>query len=131
MAGTLVADSPLVTTLHYYNPHTPTTLVQISQTEPMHCRSRATSPVSCLTPPPEVATVHPTIESGLSEIRTIGVQDASNQTDSQDMPDDDSHIKQENVSFVYLFYYLNIFANCCVFFFFLTGDENANEIPWL
>lgn len=38
MTGTLVPETPVVTTVHYY-PHAPT-FVQISQTEPAHCRSQ-------------------------------------------------------------------------------------------
>lgn len=38
ITGTLVPDTPMVTTLQYY-PHAPT-LVQISQTEPTHCKSQ-------------------------------------------------------------------------------------------
>lgn len=41
MTGTLVPDTPLVTTLHYY-PHAPA-LVQISQAEPTHCRSQVST----------------------------------------------------------------------------------------
>ncbi|XP_014473147.1 PREDICTED: uncharacterized protein LOC106743634 isoform X2 [Dinoponera quadriceps] len=74
VTGALVPEAPLVTTLHYY-PHAPA-LVQINPPEPTHCRSQATSPVSCLTPPPEVPTIH-AIEPPL-----YGVQDASNQTDT-------------------------------------------------
>ncbi|XP_046425397.1 uncharacterized protein LOC124182332 isoform X1 [Neodiprion fabricii] len=93
MSGALIPDSPLVTTLHYY-PHAPA-LVQISQAEPAHCRSQATSPVSCLTPPPE-STPTPVIET--PEVTPIGVQDASNQTDSPDdeeLPVLDAIVKQE------------------------------------
>ncbi|XP_020288061.1 uncharacterized protein LOC109856804, partial [Pseudomyrmex gracilis] len=89
MTGALVPDAALVTTLHYYPPAP--ALVQISQAEPTttHCRSqvaKATSPVSCLTPPPEVPT---TIEPS-----SFGVQDASNQTDA---PDDADEQKQEPI----------------------------------
>ncbi|XP_046744501.1 uncharacterized protein LOC124410294 isoform X2 [Diprion similis] len=93
MSGALIPDSPLVTTLHYY-PHAPA-LVQISQAEPAHCRSQATSPVSCLTPPPESTSI-PVIET--PEVTPIGVQDASNQTDSPDdeeIPVLDAVVKQE------------------------------------
>ncbi|XP_071556441.1 uncharacterized protein Wge isoform X2 [Temnothorax nylanderi] len=86
MTGALVPDAALVTTLHYY-PQAPA-LVQISQAEPTttHCRSQATSPVSCLTPPPEIpATIH------AIEPSSFGVQDASNQTDALE----DTEEKQE------------------------------------
>ncbi|XP_011310744.1 uncharacterized protein wge isoform X2 [Fopius arisanus] len=92
MTGPLVPDTPLLTTLHYY-PHAPA-LVQISQSESTQCRtqrnsfiSKATSPVSCLTPPPEVTPSQP-IET--SESTLIGVQDASNQTDAPET--DEEHI---------------------------------------
>ncbi|XP_044585672.1 uncharacterized protein LOC123265818 [Cotesia glomerata] len=92
MTGSLVTDTPLLTTLHYY-PHAPT-LVQISQSESMQCRtqqrntfiSKATSPVSCLTPPPEVVPTH-AIET-LDNV--LNVQDASNQTDAPE-PEEDAH----------------------------------------
>ncbi|XP_015116479.1 uncharacterized protein LOC107040773 isoform X2 [Diachasma alloeum] len=92
MTGPLVPDTSLLTTLHYY-PHAPA-LVQISQSESTQCRtqrnsfiSKATSPVSCLTPPPEVTPSH-SIET--SESTLIGVQDASNQTDAPET--DEEHI---------------------------------------
>ncbi|XP_063989732.1 uncharacterized protein LOC135168983 isoform X4 [Diachasmimorpha longicaudata] len=92
MTGPLVPDTPLLTTLHYY-PHAPA-LVQISQSESTQCRtqknsfiSKATSPVSCLTPPPEVTPSH-SIET--TESTLIGVQDASNQTDAPET--DEEHI---------------------------------------
>ncbi|XP_074094348.1 BAH domain and coiled-coil containing protein winged eye isoform X2 [Cotesia typhae] len=92
MTGSLVTDTPLLTTLHYY-PHAPA-LVQISQSESMQCRtqqrntfiSKATSPVSCLTPPPEVVPTH-AIET-LDNV--LNVQDASNQTDAPE-PEEDAH----------------------------------------
>lgn len=92
MTGAIVPDAPLVTTLHYY-PHAPA-LVQISQAEPTHCRSqqrnsflsKATSPVSCLTPPPEVPTIH-AIEPPEVVPAIVGVQDASNQTDAPEPED--------------------------------------------
>ncbi|XP_012235358.2 platelet binding protein GspB isoform X1 [Linepithema humile] len=84
MAGALVPDA-LVTTLYYPQG---SALVQISQAEPTaHCRSQATSPVSCLTPPPEIpATIH------AIEPASFGVQDASNQTDA---PEETDEHKQE------------------------------------
>ncbi|XP_057330421.1 uncharacterized protein LOC130670856 isoform X3 [Microplitis mediator] len=107
MTGSLVTDTPLLTTLHYY-PHAPA-LVQISQSESMQCRtqqrntfiSKATSPVSCLTPPPEVMPAH-AIET-LDNV--LNVQDASNQTDAPETEDDHQSsieidglpIKQEQV----------------------------------
>ncbi|XP_011866393.1 PREDICTED: uncharacterized protein LOC105561220 isoform X3 [Vollenhovia emeryi] len=86
MTGALVPDAALVTTLHYY-PQAPA-LVQISQAEPTttHCRSQATSPVSCLTPPPEIPVAVHAIEPS-----SFGVQDASNQTDAPE----DTEEKQE------------------------------------
>lgn len=52
--------------------------------------SKATSPVSCLTPPPEVPTIH-AIEPPL-----YGVQDASNQTDTpEDIEEQPPVVKQE------------------------------------
>ncbi|XP_008559177.1 uncharacterized protein LOC103579528 isoform X3 [Microplitis demolitor] len=95
MTGSLVTDTPLLTTLHYY-PHAPA-LVQISQSESMQCRtqqrntfiSKATSPVSCLTPPPEVMPAH-AIET-LDNV--LNVQDASNQTDAPDTEDDHPSIE--------------------------------------
>lgn len=94
MSGALIPDSPLVTTLHYY-PHAPA-LVQISQAEPAHCKSQATSPVSCLTPPPESTTIH-AIEP--PDVTPIGVQDASNQTDApeveEELPAVETIVKQE------------------------------------
>lgn len=57
---------------------------------------KATSPVSCLTPPPESTTIHP-IEP--REITPIGVQDASNQTDAPEVEDEATEpppvVKQE------------------------------------
>ncbi|KAL0131790.1 hypothetical protein PUN28_002974 [Cardiocondyla obscurior] len=93
VTGALVPDAALVTTLHYY-PQAPA-LVQISQAEPTtttHCRSQATSPVSCLTPPPEIpATVH------AIEPSSFGVQDASNQTDAPEDTEEkhEAFVKQE------------------------------------
>ncbi|XP_036150363.1 uncharacterized protein LOC105840034 isoform X3 [Monomorium pharaonis] len=88
VTGALVPDAALVTTLHYY-PQAPA-LVQISQAEPTttHCRSQATSPVSCLTPPPEIPAAIHTIETS-----SFGVQDASNQTDAPE----DTEEKQETL----------------------------------
>lgn len=59
--------------------------------------SKATSPVSCLTPPPEVTPTHTVQES--IENTTLNVQDASNQTDAPE-PDEDhfpaeAMVKQE------------------------------------
>ncbi|XP_039314883.1 uncharacterized protein LOC105204830 isoform X6 [Solenopsis invicta] len=88
VTGALVPDAALVTTLHYY-PQAPA-LVQISQAEPTttHCRSQATSPVLCLTPPPEIPAAIHTIEPS-----SFGVQDASNQTDAPE----DTEEKQETL----------------------------------
>lgn len=51
-------------------------------TSKMCCRSQATSPVTCLTPPPEII---PVIEDDVPE-----VQDASNQTDTPICSEDDN-----------------------------------------
>lgn len=72
--------APLVTT-HVIYQH-PTNLI-LSQTPVPEtaCRSQATSPVTCLTPPPE--------SISHSEEETLGVQDASNQTESPICSEDD------------------------------------------
>lgn len=61
--------------------------------------SKATSPVSCLTPPPEVTQIH-AIEA--PETTPIGVQDASNQTDGVETDDEhlpnEFYVKQEQYS---------------------------------
>ncbi|XP_034941429.1 uncharacterized protein wge isoform X2 [Chelonus insularis] len=103
MTGSLVTDAPLLTALHYY-PHAPA-LVQISQSESTQCKtqkstfiSKATSPVSCLTPPPDVTPTH-AIE-GLDNTG-LGVQDASNQTDTPETEEDHHHndglVKHEQI----------------------------------
>lgn len=72
--------TPLVTT-HVIYQH-PTNLI-LSQTPAVEstCKSQATSPVTCLTPPPEVAS---------TESQVPPVQDASNQTDSITSEDDNT-----------------------------------------
>ncbi|KAK0076969.1 hypothetical protein PV325_004610 [Microctonus aethiopoides] len=101
MTGSIVPDPPLLTTLHYY-PHAPA-LVQISHAESTQCRtqrntfiSKPTSPVSCLTPPPEITNAI----SGIDRNNVLAVQDASNQTDAPDIDDHfsvDGFIKQEQI----------------------------------
>ncbi|KAJ8923133.1 hypothetical protein NQ315_001686 [Exocentrus adspersus] len=81
--GTVFTDqnmTPLVTT-HVIYQH-PTNLI-LSQTPSAEtsCRSQATSPVACLTPPPETQT---------HEEETSTVQDASNQTDTPFCSEDDN-----------------------------------------
>lgn len=61
--------------------------------------SKATSPVSCLTPPPEIAT---TQSHDTPENLPIIVQDASNQTDAPETDEEhvqlaESHVKQEQL----------------------------------
>lgn len=82
--GTVFTDqnmTPLVTT-HVIYQH-PTNLI-LSQTPAAEtaCRSQGTSPVACLTPPPEALPV--------SEDEPPGVQDASNQTDTPICSEDDN-----------------------------------------
>ncbi|KAK0167944.1 hypothetical protein PV327_001793 [Microctonus hyperodae] len=101
MTGSVVPDPPLLTTLHYY-PHAPA-LVQISHAESTQCRterntfiSKPASPVSCLTPPPEITNAI----SGIDRNNVLAVQDASNQTDAPDTDDNfsvDGFIKQEQI----------------------------------
>ncbi|KAF7995937.1 hypothetical protein HCN44_007044 [Aphidius gifuensis] len=102
MSSPLIQDNPLLTTLYY--PHAPTAMVQINQSESTQCHtqhrnafiSKATSPVSCLTPPPEVPSnqCH-----NIADNISINVQDASNQTDAQEADDEqqnnDNNFKQE------------------------------------
>ncbi|XP_018573680.1 protein winged eye isoform X2 [Anoplophora glabripennis] len=81
--GTVFTDqnmAPLVTT-HVIYQH-PTNLI-LSQTPngEASCRSQATSPVACLTPPPETQT---------HEEEASTVQDASNQTDTPFCSEDDN-----------------------------------------
>jgi hypothetical protein len=82
--GTVFTDqsmAPLVTTHVIYQHPTNLILSQPTQSETI-CRSQATSPVSCLTPPPETTPVH--------EEEPLAVQDASNQTDTPICSEDDS-----------------------------------------
>ncbi|KAJ8972036.1 hypothetical protein NQ314_000419 [Rhamnusium bicolor] len=81
--GTVYTDqnmTPLVTT-HVIYQH-PTNLI-LSQTPSgeTSCRSQATSPVTCLTPPPE---------AHIQEEEASTVQDASNQTDTPICSEDDN-----------------------------------------
>lgn len=80
--GTVFTDqnmAPLVTT-HVIYQH-PTNLILSQPQSEAVCRSQATSPVACLTPPPEV------VSGSLPDEENPGVQDASNQTDT---PEEDS-----------------------------------------
>lgn len=75
--GTVFTDpsvTPLVTTHVFYQHPTNLILSQAPSAE-TPCKSQATSPVTCLTPPPEVPPAH-------EEENTLSVQDASNQTDT-------------------------------------------------
>lgn len=86
-SGTVFTDqslTPLLTT-HVIYQH-PTNLIlsqnQANPTEPTTvCRSQATSPVACLTPPPDIQA---------QEEETSTVQDASNQTDTPICSEDDT-----------------------------------------
>ncbi|KAF3424967.1 hypothetical protein E2986_13145 [Frieseomelitta varia] len=53
----------------------------------------ATSPVSCLTPPPEVTTIHAMEQQEVVPI--VGVQDASNQTDAPEPEDQEQQQQQQ------------------------------------
>lgn len=80
--GTVFTDqnmTPLVTT-HVIYQHPNLILSQPPASETI-CRSQATSPVTCLTPPPEIVS--------LPE-ETFAVQDASNQTDTPICSEDDN-----------------------------------------
>ncbi|KAJ3646267.1 hypothetical protein Zmor_023861 [Zophobas morio] len=82
--GTVFTDpnmTPLVTT-HVIYQH-PTNLI-LSQPTPSEtiCRSQATSPVTCLTPPPETIPIN--------EEEPLAVQDASNQTETPICSEDDN-----------------------------------------
>ena len=55
--------------------------------------SKATSPVSCLTPPPEVTTIHAIEPPEMVPI--VGVQDASNQTDAPEPEDQEQQQQQQ------------------------------------
>lgn len=84
--GTVYTDqnmTPLVTTHVIYQHPTNLILSQPPTTE-TPCRSQATSPVACLTPPPDNLSIH--------EEETLGVQDASNQTDIPICSEDDNTI---------------------------------------
>ncbi|XP_072388415.1 uncharacterized protein wge isoform X2 [Diabrotica undecimpunctata] len=76
--ATVITDvTPLITTHVIYQHPTNFIMSQNTATEPVvtqtSCKSQATSPVTCLTPPPEFH---------VKEMKTSAVQDASNQTDS-------------------------------------------------
>uniref|UniRef100_A0A6P7FNX5 Protein winged eye isoform X1 n=1 Tax=Diabrotica virgifera virgifera TaxID=50390 RepID=A0A6P7FNX5_DIAVI len=76
--ATVITDvTPLITTHVIYQHPTNFIMSQNTATEPAvtqtSCKSQATSPVTCLTPPPEFH---------VKEMKTSAVQDASNQTDS-------------------------------------------------
>nr|CAH7723316.1 unnamed protein product [Callosobruchus chinensis] len=84
--GTVFADqsmAPLVTTHVIYQHPTNLILSQTPSAEATSCRSQATSPVTCLTPPPE---------SHVQEEEHTTVQDASNQTDSPICSEDDATV---------------------------------------
>ncbi|KAF5296495.1 hypothetical protein FQR65_LT01484 [Abscondita terminalis] len=94
--GTVFTDqsmAPLVTT-HVIYQH-PTNLILSQTPNETSCRSQATSPVVCLTPPPEVAALS-------EEEAAPGVQDASNQTDIPIVTEDDnaSQVAMENTTTV-------------------------------
>lgn len=57
--------------------------------------SKATSPVSCLTPPPEVTTIHAIEPAEVAPI--VGVQDASNQTDAPESEDQEQSLIEASV----------------------------------
>ncbi|KAG5899192.1 hypothetical protein JTB14_026945 [Gonioctena quinquepunctata] len=83
--GTVFTDqsmTPLVTT-HVIYQHPPNLIMSQTPTgETTSCRSQATSPVTCLTPPPEAQIQE--------EEPTSMVQDASNQTDTPICSEDDN-----------------------------------------
>lgn len=84
--GTVFTDpnmTPLVTT-HVIYQHPTNLILSQPPTAETPCRSQATSPVACLTPPPD--------NLPLSEEESLGVQDASNQTDIPICSEDDSTI---------------------------------------
>ncbi|XP_044253673.1 protein winged eye isoform X2 [Tribolium madens] len=81
--GTVFTDqnmAPLVTT-HVIYQHPNLILSQPTTSETL-CRSQATSPVTCLTPPPENVSI--------PEEEPLAVQDASNQTDTPICSEDDN-----------------------------------------
>lgn len=65
--------TPLLTTHVIYQHPSSIILSQAATQSETTCRSQATSPVSCLTPPPEVVP---------AEDESLGVQDAGNQTEN-------------------------------------------------
>ncbi|RZC35942.1 winged eye, partial [Asbolus verrucosus] len=82
--GTVFTDqsmTPLVTTHVIYQHPTNLILSQPTTSETI-CRSQATSPVTCLTPPPE--------STQIQEEEPLAVQDASNQTDTPICSEDDN-----------------------------------------
>lgn len=81
--GTVFTDQnmgPLVTT-HVIYQHPTNLILSQTPTGEAACRSQATSPVACLTPPPE---------SQIHEEEPSSVQDASNQTDTPFCSEDDN-----------------------------------------
>lgn len=81
--GTVFTDqnmAPLVTT-HVIYQHPTNLILSQTPTGETSCRSQATSPVACLTPPPEIQ---------IHEEETSTVQDASNQTDTPFCSEDDN-----------------------------------------
>ncbi|KAK4873616.1 hypothetical protein RN001_012976 [Aquatica leii] len=88
--GTVFTDqsmAPLVTT-HVIYQH-PTNLILSQTPNETSCRSQATSPVTCLTPPPEAISI---------EEDAPGVQDASNQTDIPISSEDDSTLQVPEIA---------------------------------
>lgn len=86
-SGTVFTDqslTPLLTT-HVIYQHPTNLILSQNQTNPAEptalCRSQATSPVACLTPPPDIQA---------QEEETSTVQDASNQTDTPICSEDDT-----------------------------------------
>ncbi|KAL3274606.1 hypothetical protein HHI36_015987 [Cryptolaemus montrouzieri] len=85
-AGTVFSDqsiAPLVTT-HVIYQHPPNLILSQSSTIDTSCKSQVTSPVPCLTPPPEI--------SSQSEEPPLAV-DASNQTDTPICSEDDNTLQ--------------------------------------
>ncbi|XP_044731494.1 protein winged eye isoform X2 [Chrysoperla carnea] len=96
-ATTMFTDqsiTPLLTT-HVFYQH-PTNLIQIAPQASVQptveavCRSQATSPVACLTPPPETS-----MQEADDSTCLPGVQDASNQTDTPICSEDDNTTPNE------------------------------------
>lgn len=84
-SGTVYTDNsvtPLLTT-HVFYQHPANLILSSTQSTEMTCKSQATSPVTCLTPPPEFIPLPEEEENSLS------VQDASNQTESHILEDEE------------------------------------------